>query len=142
MFFVCLVSGSEQLRAKDNQPVEQVTSFKFLGCDISHRGEVDIDHKLTNFNRMNGTIARTLGGKASKQTMIKFYKTMSIPSLMYGSETWTVTKYKERKITSAEMRFLRKVQGVTLLDYQRSDAIRNSLKLEPVNQLIRERRDE
>ena len=82
------------------------------------------------------TISRTLRVKAIKGTK----QTMS--TLTSVNETWAVTKEKGKKIKSAEMKFLRKVQGVTLLDYQRSDAIRNSLKLEPVNQLIRERRDE
>ena len=136
-------SGSEPLRAKitiDDKPVEQVDNFRFLGCDISFRSEIDIDHKITNFNRMNGTIVRTLKGKARKETLMKFYKTMSIPIITYASETWTLNKNNERKLTTAEMRFLRKVQGVTLLDQQRSDDIRRSLNQKPLCEIIKDNR--
>ena len=135
--------GPEPLRVKisiNNEPVEQVSTFRFLGCEISYRGEVDIDKKLNNFNRMNGTIFRTLKGKVRKNTMMKFYRSMSIPAVTYGSETWTITNKNMNLITAAEMRFLRKVQGVTLLDRNRSEDIRNNLSQKPLYFIIKDRK--
>lgn len=45
---------------------------------------------------------RTLKNKTQKDTMIKFYKTMTTLCLLYGSEIWTVTQDKERRIQSLE----------------------------------------
>ena len=89
---------------------------------------------------MNGTIFRTLKGKARKNTMMKFYRSMSIPAVTYGSETWTITNKNMSRITAAEMRFLRKVQGVTLLDRNRSEDIRNNLSQKPLYDIIKDRK--
>jgi hypothetical protein len=51
---------------------------------------------------------------------MKFYKTMTVPTLSYGSESWVIWKKDKDKIQAAEMRFLRRVKGCT-----RADRIRN-----------------
>jgi hypothetical protein len=52
----------------DNQPVEQVFRFNYLGCQFSYQGEVDVDHKLGKFNYMCGTIKQTLKNKKNGNT--------------------------------------------------------------------------
>ena len=60
---------------------------------------------------------------------MKFYKTMAVPVLSYGSETWvTKTKY-DNLIQTSEMRFLRSVKGYTLEDRQRNEDIRKELNI-------------
>ena len=61
-----------------------------------------------------GTIQRTLGNKASKDTKIKFCKVMATPVLTYGSETWTMTRNDKRRVRTSEMKFLKKTKGCTL----------------------------
>jgi hypothetical protein len=53
---------------------------------------------------------------------MKFYKSMTVHTLTYGSEIWTITiTTKEKtKIQSTEMKFLRSVTG-----YTGKDQIRN-----------------
>jgi hypothetical protein len=41
---------------------------------------------------MCGTIRRTLNKKTRKDTQIKFYKAMAVPTFTYGLEIWTLTK--------------------------------------------------
>ena len=41
------------------------------------------------------------------------YKTVVIPAMMYGAETWAVKKAQEKKFDVAEMRMLRWMSGVT-----------------------------
>ena len=48
--------------------------------------------------------------------LIKFYKVLAIPVLMYGSENWFLNRSDKRIIEVAEMRFLRPMAGYTLLD--------------------------
>jgi hypothetical protein len=50
---------------------------------------------------------RTLNKNTRKETQIKFYKAMALPTLTYGSEIWTITTKQEAKIETAEMKFLR-----------------------------------
>jgi hypothetical protein len=54
--------GKWPVRSKlilDNRPIEQVSKFIYLGCQLSHQGEVDVNHKLEKFNYMCGTIKIT-----------------------------------------------------------------------------------
>lgn len=141
---VMAFSGNETVRSKiiiNNKPIEQVKTFNFLGSTISYFYEdTDIHTKLTKFNRINGTIARTLKNKVRKDTLIKFYKTMAIPCGIYGSESWTITKMNERRIQTSEMRFLRRAAGYTKMDRKRNIEIRQELEVEDVNEMIREYR--
>jgi hypothetical protein len=41
---------------------------------------------------------------------------MAVPTLLYGSECWTMIKRNTQKLQAAEMRFLRSVKGCTRLD--------------------------
>jgi hypothetical protein len=54
---------------------------------------------------------------------------VAVPILTYATENWTIDRSDERKIESAEMRFLRPVAGYTLLDQKRSTRIRSELKI-------------
>jgi hypothetical protein len=38
---------------------------------------------------------------------------MTVPTLSYGSEIWTITKKLEANIETADMKFLRSVAGCT-----------------------------
>ena len=79
---------------------------------------------VNKFNLMCGTIRRTLKS-ASKGTCIKLYKVMALPTLIYGSENWTLMKGQASRIQAAEMRwFLRHMAGYTLPDHRRNTDIR------------------
>ena len=68
--------------------IEQVRDFIYLGCNISYCERMEINNKINKFQRMCGTISRTLKGKTQLSTQIKFYKVI-VPVLMYGSENWS-----------------------------------------------------
>ena len=60
--------------------------------------------------------------------------------LTYSSETWVLRKRDKRRITAAEMRFLRKSAGYTMLDRKRNEAIQNELNVTPVIKRVKEYR--
>ena len=60
----------------------------------------------------------------SKTTKLRVYNAIVKPTLLYGSETWTLQKRHMKKLQAVEMRYLRKVEGVTRMDRVRSDDIR------------------
>jgi hypothetical protein len=45
------------------------------------------------------------------------YITLALPVLLYGSETWTIKARDARRITAAEMKYMRKA-GYTWTDYK------------------------
>ena len=46
--------------------------------------------------------------KPLKKTRIKLYNTLALPVLLYGSETWTIKERDARRITAAEMKYMRR----------------------------------
>jgi hypothetical protein len=46
--------------------------------------------------------------------MLKFYKIMAVPMLMYGYENWALNRADRKTVETAEMNFLRYAAGYTL----------------------------
>jgi hypothetical protein len=46
--------------------------------------------------------------KTLKKTKIKLYSTLDPPILLYGSETWTIKASDARRITAAEVKYMRR----------------------------------
>ncbi|KAJ4451110.1 hypothetical protein ANN_02550 [Periplaneta americana] len=110
------------------------------GSMISYEQINDIDRKLSKFQQLIGTIKRTLKKKVRTDTILKFYKTMAIPTLTYGSETWCMTTQMKR-IEAAEMRLLRPIAGYSLLDHKRNEDIRQELNMPNIIETITEYRN-
>ena len=51
--------------------------------------------------------------KTLKKTRIKLYNTLALPVLLYGSETWTIKARDVRRISAAEMKYMRRTAGYT-----------------------------
>ena len=109
--------GRDPVRTKiviDNKIIEQVNSFNYLGNMISYEKELDIDNKLHNYLKITGIINNAFRPqKTLKKTTIKLYNTLALPVLLYGSETWTVKASDARRITAAEMKYMRRTAGYT-----------------------------
>jgi len=49
--------------------------------------------------------------KTLRKTTIKLYNTLALPVFLYGNETWTVKARDGRRITAAEMKYMRRTAG-------------------------------
>jgi hypothetical protein len=58
--------------------------------------------------------------------------------LFYGSETWTIKARDARRITAAEMKYMRRTTGYTWTDYKTNTQIAKELKVTPVLEKILE----
>ena len=52
--------------------------------------------------------------------------------LLYGSETWTITARDARRITAAEMKYMRRTAGYTRTDYKTNTQITKELNITPI----------
>jgi len=64
--------------------------------------------------------------KPLKKTRIKLFNTLALPVLSYGSETWTIKASDARRITAAEMIYMRRTAGYTWTDYKTNAQIAKS----------------
>ena len=68
----------------------------------------------------------------SKATKLRVNNAMVVPTLLYGSESWTPQRRHRSKIQAMEMSYLRKVEGVTRMDRIPNEDIRRRLGIEAV----------
>ena len=67
----------------------------------------------TTFLKITGTLNVFRPQKILKKTSIKLYNTLALPVLLYGSETWTIKARDARRMTAAEMKYMRRTAGYT-----------------------------
>jgi hypothetical protein len=142
---VMAFEGKHPRRSKiviDNKIIEQVSHFNCLGCDVSYNYDADLQIKLYKVQRMCGTIECTVTNKTRKDTQLKFYKFMAVPTLLYGCETWALNRSDKRKIETAEMRFSRHVAGYTRRDEISDLTIRRELQIFNTNDKIKGKKKE
>jgi len=70
--------------------------------------------------------------KTLKKTRIKLYNALAFPVLLYGSETWTIKARDARRITAAEMKYMRRRAGYIGTDYKTNAQIAKELKITPI----------
>ena len=58
--------------------------------------------------------------KNLKKTIRKLYNTLALPVLLYGSETWNIKARDARRITAAEMKYMRRTAGYTWTDLKKN----------------------
>ena len=98
----------------DGDQLEIVKSFKYLGSTISHDDiiEQEISLRIASATRcawsLNGTFKSR---QLSKVTKTHIYATIIRPILIYGSETWRLTKLQESRISVFERSVLRRIWG-------------------------------
>jgi len=69
--------------------------------------------------------------KTLKKTRIKLYNTLAL-QVLYGSETWTIKARDARRITAAEMKYMRRTAGYIWTDYKTNAQIAKELKITPI----------
>jgi len=76
-----------------------------------------------------GSIKRIIFKKVRTETILKIYNTLVLPAFLYGSENWTLTALKRRRIEEAEMKLLRPLAGYTLYYHKTNAYIRRDLRI-------------
>src|SRR6185436_1185371 len=103
----------------NRRKVEQIETFTYLGSTINDRGSIEneINKRIQAANRSYYTLNTIINNKqVTKKTKTTLYKTIYRPTLIYGSETWVTSQKLKSKIQAAEMRFLRRIEGVKRID--------------------------
>ena len=127
--------GRDPVRTKivvDNKIIEQVNSVNCLG-NISYGKELDIDNTLHNYLKITGILNNVFRPQKNlKKTRIILYNTLALPVLLYDSETWTIKARDARRITAAEMKYMRRTAGYIWTDYKTNAQIAEELKITPI----------
>jgi len=103
--------------------IEQVTDFKYTGYRISEYKSY-VEGKLQTYNKINGDIRRHFGKQTNKETKLRIHNITAKAVLKFGSEAWALKKREEQRLEAAQIKFLRHLLGITKLDKEKNQCIR------------------
>ena len=85
-----------------------------LGTTLTNQNSIqeDIKSRLKSDNACYHSVRNLLfSSLLSKNLKIKLYRTIRMPVVLYGCETWSLTLREERRLKVFENRVLRKIFG-------------------------------
>ncbi|PSN34614.1 hypothetical protein C0J52_20554 [Blattella germanica] len=101
------------LEVNDNKTKYMVTHRNASG-NANGQNEIqkEIKHRLNSGNACYYALQRLLSSQLlSKNIKLKIYKTVILPVILYGCETWTLTLREEKRLRVFENKVLRKIFG-------------------------------
>lgn len=119
--------------------LKETDSFTYLGSKLSASNliEDEINNRIAKFtSNLNCLYPLFKERQIPKEVKVCIYTTILRPVLLYGAETWTLTKRLQSKIQATEMRILRLIYGVTRRDRVRNETIRAALKVNSVLSIV------
>ena len=84
----------------------------------------DLEDKLQTYNKINGAMRRHFGKQMNKETKLRIHNITAKAALKFGSEAWVLKKREEQCLEAAQMKFLRQLLGITKLDKEKNQCIR------------------
>ena len=79
---------------------------------------------MQTYNKINGAIRRHFGKQLNKETKLRIHNITAKAALKFGTEAWVLKKREEQRLEAAQMKFLRHLLGITKLDKEKNQCIR------------------
>ena len=120
--------GGARLNAMLNgESLEEVDKFKYLGSVIAANGgvEADVHYRINEGCKVMGALKGVMKNRGLEMNVKKvLYEKVVVPTVMYGSELWGMKVNERKKLNVFEMKCLRSMTGVSLLDRVRNEVVR------------------
>jgi hypothetical protein len=91
-----------------------VSQFKYLGTTITNQNLIEkkIKRRLNSHNACYHSVQTLLSSRLlSKNLKIRIYKTIILPVVLYGCETWSLTLREEHRLRMFVYKVLRRIFG-------------------------------
>jgi hypothetical protein len=98
----------------DNSTFERLEGFKYLGTTLTNQNAIqeEIKSRQRSGNACYYSVQNLLSSRLlSRNLKIKLYRTIILPIVLYGYETWSLTVREERRLRVFENKVLRRVFG-------------------------------
>ena len=71
-----------------------------------------------------GVIRRHFGKQMNRETKLRIHNITAKAALKFGDEVWVLKKREEQRLEAAQMKFLRHFLGITKLDKEKDQCVR------------------
>src|SRR5215469_14235415 len=98
----------------DSSSIEREEEFKYLGTTLTNQNSIqeEIKSRLKLGNACYYSVQNLLSSSLLSKTLnIKIYRTIILPVVLYGCETWSLTMGEERRLRVFENMVLKRVFG-------------------------------
>ena len=88
--------------------------FRYLGVTVTNTNDIreEIKRTINMGNACYYPLEKILSSRLlSKKLKVKTYKTIILPVVLYGCETWSLTLREEHRLRVFEKKVLRKIFG-------------------------------
>ena len=117
--------------------LKQVEKFKYLEFAFASDGRQD-EESVVRSGKTSAVIQALHHSivlnrlKLLRKAKLLVFQSTFVPILIYGQESWVMTERVRSQMPASEMRFLRKIKGVTMFDRFCNTAIQESLNIESI----------
>jgi hypothetical protein len=97
-----------------NKSFETVEQFRYLRTTLTNQNSIkeEIKRRLKSGNAFHHSVHNLLSSSLlSKNVKIKIYKTIILPVVLYGCESWSLTLKEECRLRVFENKVLRRIFG-------------------------------
>ena len=115
-----------QIKTNDGSTLEIVNEFTYLGSQMSS-SKADIKRRIALAWTSANKLQKFWKSSLSKKFKIDIFRATVESVLLYGCETWTLTKELEKKLDGCYTRLLRYVLGYTWKDHINNETLYDDL---------------
>lgn len=137
-----VMTNREEILIKvDNEDIEYVKNYTYLGQLLSFRDrtDIEIESRVACAWKRYWSLKEIFKSKHFPMTAKKkVFNSCILPCLTYGCQTWALTQKNLLKLRSCQRSMERSMLGVTLKDRKRAADIRCTTKVEDVLKKIRQ----
>ena len=124
IFSHCLLFQIIDIDSPITQPInlnKRINKY-CIYCILEYKS--DLENKLQTYNKINGAIRRHFGKKINQETKLRIHNITAKAAFKFGSEVWVLKKREEQRLEAAQIKFLRHLLGITKLDKEKNQCIR------------------
>ena len=117
----------------EGKPIEQVKNMVYLGHMATEdaRSEKEIRRRIEIARSAFENMSKTLTSRSINiELRLRLAKCYVWSTLLYGSETWTMTKSLTKKIEAFEMWIFRRMLKISYTEHKSNDAVLKLMKTE------------
>ena len=107
-------AGRSHSMKMDNSSFERAEELKYSGTNLTNQNSIqdEIKSRLKSGNASYFSVQNLLSSSLpSTNIKIKIYRTIILPVVLYGCETWSLTLREEGRLRMFENRVLRRIFG-------------------------------